>query len=79
VFTAFGASSIDFEVRAFASTLDERLPLVHEVNSAIAEALADAGIEIPFPQQDVYVRSLPAAGMPVAAAAARPPGAQPRD
>ena len=59
VFTAFGASSIDFEVRAFASTLDERLPLMHEVNSAIARALADAGIEIPFPQQDVYVKSLP--------------------
>jgi potassium efflux system protein len=62
VFTSFGASSIDFEVRAFASTLDERLPLIHEVNSAIARALADAGIEIPFPQQDVYVKSLPEAG-----------------
>lgn len=63
VFTAFGASSIDFEVRAFASTLDERLPLIHEVNSAIAKALADAGIEIPFPQQDVYVKSLPQASV----------------
>ncbi|MCU0974241.1 MAG: mechanosensitive ion channel, partial [Burkholderiales bacterium] len=59
VFTAFGASSIDFEVRAFSSTLEERLPLIHEVNTAIARALADAGIEIPFPQQDVYVKSLP--------------------
>jgi potassium efflux system protein len=80
VFTAFGASSIDFEVRAFASTLDERLPLIHEVNSAIAKALADAGIEIPFPQQDVYVKSLPpAAGMPMAAEAVRSSGEEPRD
>lgn len=59
IFTVFGASSLDFEVRAYASTLEERLPLVHEVNSAIAKALADAGIEIPFPQQDVYIKSLP--------------------
>ncbi|HQR53978.1 MAG TPA: mechanosensitive ion channel, partial [Burkholderiales bacterium] len=34
VFTTFGASSLDFEVRAYASTLEERLPLLHEVNTA---------------------------------------------
>jgi potassium efflux system protein len=62
VFTTFGASSIDFEVRAFARSLEERLPLMHEVNSAIARALGDAGIEIPFPQQDIYVKSLPESG-----------------
>ena len=63
VFTAFGASSIDFEVRVFARSVDERLSVMHEVNTAIARALAEAGIEVPFPQQDVYVRSLPEASV----------------
>jgi potassium efflux system protein len=59
-FVGFGDSALDFEVRVFAEGIDKRLPLTHQVNTAIARALADAGIEIPFPQRDVHIRgSLP--------------------
>jgi potassium efflux system protein len=56
-FVGFGDSSLDFEVRAFADGMDKRLPLTHQVNTAIARALAEAGIEIPFPQRDLHIRS----------------------
>jgi potassium efflux system protein len=56
-FTGFGESALDFEVRVFADGMDRRLPLTHQVNSAIARALADAGIEIPFPQRDLHIRA----------------------
>ncbi len=56
-FVGFGESSLDFEVRAFADGMDKRLPLTHQVNIAIARALAEAGIEIPFPQRDLHIRS----------------------
>ncbi len=59
VFSTFSASSLDFEIRAFARHMDDRLPLRHEINTAIASALKAAGIEIPFPQQDIYIKSLP--------------------
>ena len=60
-FVGFGDSALDFEVRVFAEGIDKRLPLTHQVNTAIARALADAGIEIPFPQRDVHIcGSLPA-------------------
>jgi potassium efflux system protein len=33
------------------------LPLVHEVHESILKALRENGIEIPFPQRDVHIRS----------------------
>lgn len=59
VFSAFSASSLDFEVRAFAREMGDRLPLRHEINTAIAKAVKEAGIEFPLSQQDVYIRSVP--------------------
>jgi potassium-dependent mechanosensitive channel len=56
-FLGFGDSSLDFEVRAFVDDLGKRLPTLHEINLAINENLAEAGIEIPFPQRDLHVRS----------------------
>lgn len=56
-FLGFGDSSLDFEVRAFVDELNKRLPTLHEINFAINSALAAAGIEIPFPQRDLHMRS----------------------
>ena len=36
--------------------------LVHELNQQIYKDFADAGIEIPFPQRDLHVRTMPATG-----------------
>jgi potassium efflux system protein len=57
-FTAFGPSSLDFEIRVFVDGTGKRLPTTHDINVAIARTFAENGIEIPFPQQDVHVRSI---------------------
>ena len=56
-FMGFGDSSLTFEVRVFVGELSKRLPTFHDLHSAINTALADAGIEIPFPQRDLHLRS----------------------
>jgi potassium efflux system protein len=56
-FMGFGDSSLDFEIRAFVSETGKRLRVTHELNTAIAGALAAAGIEIPFPQRDIHIRT----------------------
>jgi potassium-dependent mechanosensitive channel len=56
-FMGFGDSSLDFEIRAYVDATNKRLRTMHELNTAIAGALADAGIEIPFPQRDIHIRS----------------------
>jgi potassium-dependent mechanosensitive channel len=60
-FIGFGDSSLDFEIRAFVDAFSKRLRVRHEINVAVAHALAEAGIEIPFPQRDLHIRS--AAGL----------------
>jgi len=57
-FIGFGDSSLDFVVRAFVKELGSRLPLIHQLHTKIEEALRLHGIEIPFPQRDVHVRSV---------------------
>ncbi len=59
VFSQFGASSLDFELRVFtAGVINARL-LRHELHLAIDDAFRAHGIEIAFPQQDLHLRSLP--------------------
>ena len=53
---ALGDSAMEFEVRVYVNLIDERLPTTHALYSAIVTALANAGIQIPFPQRDVHVR-----------------------
>jgi potassium efflux system protein len=59
VFTAFGDSSLDFEIRAFVDAFDKRLRVRHEIGLAVAGALAAHGLEIPFPQRDLHIRAAP--------------------
>lgn len=63
-FTAFGPSSLDFVVEFWAIANDEANRLKGEVGVRVLDALAAAKIEIPFPQQDVRVVSLPAPAKP---------------
>lgn len=57
-FAAFGDSSLDFQVRIFINNVDDRIPVQNEMRISIFKALREAGIEIPFPQRDLHVRSL---------------------
>ncbi|MEZ6056581.1 MAG: mechanosensitive ion channel [Planctomycetaceae bacterium] len=58
-FESLGSSGLVFKLRAFVADVESRLPVQSDLNSAILRELRAAGIEIPFPQQDVHIRSLP--------------------
>ncbi|WP_419414206.1 mechanosensitive ion channel domain-containing protein [Pontibacter sp. JAM-7] len=55
-FMAFGASTLDFELRVFVSSMADRLPVTHELNQAIDARFKEHGIEIAFPQLDVHMK-----------------------
>jgi small-conductance mechanosensitive channel len=57
LFQGFGDSSLDFELRAWTHA-DRFLGVRSELRVGITKALAEAGIEIPFPQRDLHVRSV---------------------
>jgi len=58
VFTGFGSSSLDFELRVYFSGMDHYIPLWHSINCAIDDAFRKADIEIAFPQQDLHLRTV---------------------
>ncbi|TNC87325.1 MAG: hypothetical protein CSH49_15360 [Alcanivorax sp.] len=58
-FLGFGASSLDFELRAFVSNFSHRLLLIHDLHTAIDKRFKTLGIEIAFPQLDLHVKHLP--------------------
>ena len=61
LFLSFGASSLDFELRVWIGEFTDRRIVQSDINRTIEKKLREAGIEIPFPQQDIYVRGLPLA------------------
>jgi small-conductance mechanosensitive channel len=44
-------------LRFFLPNLDNRVTAIHEIHMGIERALREAGIEMPFPQYDVHIRS----------------------
>jgi small-conductance mechanosensitive channel len=64
LFEAFGESSLDFKVLFWAGSIDDAMRLKSEVGVAVFDALKNAGIEIPFPQREVRVISMPDAPEP---------------
>ncbi len=59
LFTGFGDSALEFSLWAGTRTrVDDPDVLRSEVNFRIFEALAAAGISIPFPQRDLHLRSV---------------------
>ena len=57
-FMGFGESSLDFSVRVFTDQIELRLQIQSDLTVAIYAALNEAGIEIPFPQRDLHLRSV---------------------
>ena len=52
----FGDSSLDFELIAFISDIDQAATARGDLHFAIFSALKEAGIEIPFPQRDLHIK-----------------------
>lgn len=79
VFMNFGESSLDFEIRAFVRDIGTGLRVRTDLRFAIVKAFREAGIEIPFPQRDVHIRSIAPSALPAVSVAApdAPPPAVP--
>lgn len=55
---AFGDSAVEFELRVWSTSLvHQRGKLISDLNFAIYDIFQKHGIEIPFPQRDVHIRS----------------------
>ena len=58
-FRLFGDSSLNFELMGWIARPVDRGRVKHELNCSIYKALNKNKIEIPFPQRDLHVRSMP--------------------
>jgi small-conductance mechanosensitive channel len=57
-FAAFGESALEFELRAWStSAVNRKGRLTSALNFAIHDSFREHGIEIPFPQRDLHLRS----------------------
>jgi potassium-dependent mechanosensitive channel len=75
VFKGFGASSLDFSIRAWTDNFGDWVTIRTEMTARVYEALAKEGIEIPYPQQDIHIRSVaPEIGQQLAGANPPQPG-----
>lgn len=73
VWKDFGASSLDFEIRAYIRDISLGLSVRTDLRFAIFRALKEAGVEIPFPQRDLHIKTMPAAAPFGASAPAQKP------
>jgi small-conductance mechanosensitive channel len=74
LFRQFGDSSLNFELRCWCA-FDVALGTNSRLNVGINDALAAAGIEIPFPQRDLHLRSVDSAVTATIPGAKRKPAA----
>jgi small-conductance mechanosensitive channel len=65
LFLGFGDSSLNFELRVWTAEFERFLRVKSEVTIAVEKALKEAGITIPFPQRDVYLKSPGATPEPI--------------
>jgi potassium efflux system protein len=57
LFLGFGDSALNLELRFFVRDVNQRVTVRSEMNFAIDAAFREAGIEIPFPQRDLHLRT----------------------
>jgi len=56
-FSDFGSSSLDFQLRVIIDDIDDFLTVENDLRFKVFKLFAENGIEIPFPQQDLHIRS----------------------
>jgi potassium efflux system protein len=58
LFSGFGESALNFELQVWTTRLETLLVTRSEIGLAVLHGLREAGIEIPFPQRDLHLRTL---------------------
>jgi potassium-dependent mechanosensitive channel len=58
LFMQFGDSSLDFELRVWVKQIRQRLEVRSVILTEVDRRFAEVGIEIPFPQRDLHLRSI---------------------
>ena len=58
LFVGFGDSALNFELRVWVREIQNRLQVRSSILTDIDRRFREAGIEIPFPQRDLHVRSV---------------------
>ena len=78
LFTGFGADSLDFEIRAILSDINQGVTVSSEIRHEIIQRFAEAGIDIPFAHREVRIVNpeglVAAPGLPVQPAPVAPDG-----
>jgi len=59
LFRDFGESSLNFELLAWIENPTERFTTESSIRFTIVQIFREYGITIPFPQQDVYIKTMP--------------------
>ncbi len=59
-FRQFGESSLDFELLGWIARPVDRGRVTHELHCAVYKAFIKEDIEIPYPQRDLHVKTMPA-------------------
>jgi len=75
LFSGFGASSLDFAIRSWTNNFGDWVTIRSDLHVRVYEALRQAGIEIPFPQQDLHLRTISSTAGELLARRAAPPDA----
>ena len=72
IFVNFGDSSLDFEMRVFIRSFEDRFPVINAIHTSVNLALEREGISIPFPQRDLHLVSADGLKLPAGASASVP-------
>ncbi|MCU0960442.1 MAG: mechanosensitive ion channel [Pirellulaceae bacterium] len=57
-FSEFGDSTLNYILRGFLPSLDDRLTVIHELHAAIQRRLTAAGVAFAFPTREIHIRSV---------------------
>ncbi len=58
IFVAFGNSSLDFELRCWIANIGSRLRVRSDLGQFVDRRFREEGVEIPFPQRDLHLRTV---------------------
>lgn len=59
-FMRLGESALEFELQGSVIDVNQRLTVTSDLHFAIFSTFREAGIEIPYPQRDIHIRTAPA-------------------